>query len=323
MLVDGEGKVVFGLYGPCPDDFPTALRAELRAVLVLLKHAIPPLVVHVDCQTVVDGWDRGQEWCDSSCRPDADLWRELWRLVDDVGPGVTLVKCKGHATDSDVAAGKATLFEKVANDNADHFARAGATIAEQQCPNGDLIRGYQAAQRWYHWLATLAAEMPKDTQDVVVVPNAPQRVPRQEVRLHESMPHALEKSSDRWTCTVCRLHVSIAATMKCKKAFYRSACRGDMAARAVANPVEGRPHVLFLSGSVTWCKTCGRYSSKRTNALAREACAGRPQKGSEGPLARLKAGIHPKQADLVLPRAMRLSGRVCQPYPAASSRQFA
>ena len=43
VLVDGEGKVIGGLYGPCPDHFPTAFRAELRAVIELLVLAVPPL----------------------------------------------------------------------------------------------------------------------------------------------------------------------------------------------------------------------------------------------------------------------------------------
>ena len=37
-LVDAEAKVVAGLYGPCPDPFPSSLRAELRAIIQLLAY---------------------------------------------------------------------------------------------------------------------------------------------------------------------------------------------------------------------------------------------------------------------------------------------
>ena len=316
VLVDAEGKIIFGLYGPCPGDFPTALRAELRAVVVLLKHALPPLTTHVDCQTVVDGWTKGREWCEASCRPDADLWRELWRLLEDVGPGVVMMKCKGHATEADVSSGRATNFEKVANDNADHYAGAGATIAEQQRPNDGLITGYKDARRWYHWLATLAADLPRDTQEVVATPDQEAKAPRRANGLHDSQPHSPEKSSDRWTCTVCQLHVSVTASGKCRSTFFRSACRGNVADRAAANAATGKRHQLYVSGEITWCMTCGRYSSKRTNGLATQACDGYPKKGSAGPLGRPKAGVHPKRPDEALPRATRLQpSRLCRPLP--------
>ena len=48
VLVDAEAKVVAGLYGPCPDPFPSSLRAELRAIIQLLPLASPPLVIWVD-----------------------------------------------------------------------------------------------------------------------------------------------------------------------------------------------------------------------------------------------------------------------------------
>ena len=59
VLVDNEADVIAGLYGTCPDPFPTAARAELRAVIHMLELALPPFTIWVDNKRVVDGWVRG------------------------------------------------------------------------------------------------------------------------------------------------------------------------------------------------------------------------------------------------------------------------
>ena len=56
ILVDEEGSIRHGLYGSCPDAFPTSLRAELWGLLKILELALPPLVIWVDNAEVVGGW---------------------------------------------------------------------------------------------------------------------------------------------------------------------------------------------------------------------------------------------------------------------------
>ena len=53
VLVDSSGDIVHGLYGSCPDCFPTSLGAELRGVLKLLELAQLPVKIWVDNQGVV------------------------------------------------------------------------------------------------------------------------------------------------------------------------------------------------------------------------------------------------------------------------------
>ena len=173
ILVDDVGKIIFGIYGPCDCHFPTALRAELQAVLMMLRNALPPLTIHVGCKTVVDGWRKGKSWCTSSSRPDADLWAQIWRIKEDIGPGVEVIKCKGHATDKDVETGRCSKFDKDANDHADYYAGAGVDIAIDHAPNDELVKQYKEARRWYLWLAALAAELPADTQQRQIAPPAP------------------------------------------------------------------------------------------------------------------------------------------------------
>ena len=122
ILVNENGAIQHGLYGSCPDAFPTSLRAELWGLLKMLELAIPPLTVWVDNAGVVNGWHKGPAWCTAAARPAADLWRQVWRVLDDIGGGIVIRKCKGHATEADVAAGRATVFTKTGNEQADHYA---------------------------------------------------------------------------------------------------------------------------------------------------------------------------------------------------------
>ena len=163
VVADPAGDVTFGLYGPCPDPYPTAFRAELRAVCELLMVAVPPLTIWVDNQEVLDGWAKGRKWCVASARTAADLWKWFWNKIDDIeSENITLVKTKGHATEADVQAGRSSEFERKGNDNADHFAGRGVEVALHQSPNAQEIQSYKEAQSWYRWLTLLCAHWPKD-----------------------------------------------------------------------------------------------------------------------------------------------------------------
>eukprot|EP00974_Lingulodinium_polyedra_P006013 568656-Lingulodinium_polyedra.AAC.1 len=61
------------------------LRGELWAVLQALRRACLPITVHTDNGTVVRGFARGERWCTASGRPHADVWRQIWFVVRDLG----------------------------------------------------------------------------------------------------------------------------------------------------------------------------------------------------------------------------------------------
>jgi ribonuclease HI len=165
ILVDVNGLIIAGLYGTCGDRFPTAFRAELRAVVQMLRHALPPLTIWTDNSGVVDGWTNGREWCCSSARSAADLWREFWWILGDMClDGISIRKCKGHATEADVEAGRSSAFLRAGNDHADYFAGRGVDIEEHEVPAEAARQAYNVAKQWYTWLAVLAEEWQVDTQ---------------------------------------------------------------------------------------------------------------------------------------------------------------
>ena len=82
--------------GPMGELYPTALRAELRAVNEALRCASLPLTMHTDNQQVVDGSQNGKSWSCAPERDGADIWRDIWRLLDDIGLRVRIMKVEAH-----------------------------------------------------------------------------------------------------------------------------------------------------------------------------------------------------------------------------------
>ena len=60
VIVDARGRLLYGMYGPNPHPFPSSFNSELLAVIMLLRRATAPLVVHTDNQSVIDGWRAGR-----------------------------------------------------------------------------------------------------------------------------------------------------------------------------------------------------------------------------------------------------------------------
>ena len=78
----------------------SSFRAELRALLEVLQIAVPPVRIHTDNKSVVDGVQSGKEWCTRAKAAGADLWRSVFdRLEELKGQGeVAVVKVKAHTS---------------------------------------------------------------------------------------------------------------------------------------------------------------------------------------------------------------------------------
>ena len=175
MIVDARGNLLYGMYGPNPHPFPTAFNSELLAVIMLLRRATAPLVVHTDNQAVIDGWRAGKRRTTASSNASADLWRDFWFCLEAMGPGVSLVKVKGHATEQDVDEGRSTNRHRRANGHADTFAVRGTDVAEDMAPTNAKL--YDEARAWYGYLLTLSGDWKKDATPYedwhVVTPEPP------------------------------------------------------------------------------------------------------------------------------------------------------
>ena len=66
---------------------------------------------------------KGKKW---PMTKHGDLWQVLWRGISIRGAGATVfTKVKGHATDKDIAEGRADQYSKDGNDQADEQADLG------------------------------------------------------------------------------------------------------------------------------------------------------------------------------------------------------
>ena len=277
VMINEHGLVVGGIYGTCPNFFPSSLRAELWGVIQALRHALLPLTLWVDNSGVVDGFAKGREWCCHSGRQAADLWRLLWWKVDDLGyGGISILKTKGHATYADIQEGNASWLGKIGNDHADHFAKMGAQLAEElSSTQGDRL-AFRQAKAWYAWLATLVSHWPSDTT---------------------------KRGVKRKRSPQCRRRAASSRR--------NASPTPGVAAASVPTDVGrrfGNGHQVFQSGQLFWCHVCGAYAELRFKSL-KTTCQGKAGKGPRaGQLSRLLKGQHPLDAKERLPPPVRVIG---------------
>ena len=263
VLVGDNADVIAGFYGPCADHYPTAFRAELRAVIELLVLAAPPINIFVDNQEVIDGWVKGQPWCCSVGRSAADLWRVFWHRVQDIGQeGISIIKCKGHATLADVQAGRSTPFTRKGNDHADHFAGRGVDVAEEMVPSAQWRLQSSEARQWYGWLCVLCSRWPQDV---------------------DLRPRCAAKKE---------------AKPKAKSSRLAMAKQGAPAAVVIEDQSLARAktlhqsHQLKSAGQLIWCDSCGAYGQHRFKDLKTQCC-GEAKSSKLGQLIALREGRHP------------------------------
>eukprot|EP00973_Karenia_brevis_P063653 8849122-Karenia_brevis.AAC.1 len=159
---------MFNIGGPLPGEEQTNQRAELYAVLHVLRTEKRRVEIRSDSQYVLDGclrllpkW-RQQGWRTARGRAlaNADLWKEVYALLQSRGNGYTkLVKVKGHATHHDVENGVSTIFDKIGNDSADVLAVAGAAAH-------GLPRRERREQLWRIAVTKSIQEMMADILDI-------------------------------------------------------------------------------------------------------------------------------------------------------------
>jgi hypothetical protein len=57
----------------------------MLAVLYALQHCGSTIHIATDYLPAVTGFHRGKQWCVSSRSKFADVWRQIWERIDDIG----------------------------------------------------------------------------------------------------------------------------------------------------------------------------------------------------------------------------------------------
>eukprot|EP00959_Pyramimonas_sp_CCMP1952_P408897 8569218-Pyramimonas_sp.AAC.1 len=81
----GDHRILVCAYGALPGPVQTSPRAELYAVVQILRVAMLPTTIYTDYLDLPEGLSRGPSWGCSPRRPNSDLWCEIWRRIEDLG----------------------------------------------------------------------------------------------------------------------------------------------------------------------------------------------------------------------------------------------
>jgi ribonuclease HI len=326
MLTKEGTQVALALWGPLRIDLPvqrTIARAELYAVWKVLQNCMPPVRLHVDCGLVVDGILKGRRWCEHSSRPHADIWKLVWRKLEDVGlsdEGVQVVKIAAHLSKAkklalDPEQGKL----HIANEKADQYAKQGADLGTNRflAVIGQAVTN--AAEKVTGALDYLAgcgkAVLERDGKWLDVTPpprgigDSVKQVEKDSVKLPKKhLFCGIIDGHPEWLqCGVCLKTVRGARELEvgmltaCVEHPAHRLCRGTLASHASANG-----HHLWSTGPHVWCALCGHHTERCRRKLA-TPCTGVVV--AKWCLANLRAGRAPRArvAEAPVGRPVRLT----------------
>ena len=226
------GEYVLGIWSPCPDRFPTAHRAEVWAIDVALRHVTKlPLTVVTDNFNAVLAYQPGKRYCIDAARPAADLWKSIWRRIEELTQNpedVRLVWAKGHATDAHVASGATTEHHRVLNDRADALVAKAIQRAVDERPNKAAFAIYDRQVAFYRLLGRMCSSFPDDYQDLGKPAETPSEETPPQVEAWEvdpARPHDLwQHQRGTIACARCG-QVTGTTTSSALKVLARSSCR--------------------------------------------------------------------------------------------------
>ena len=231
VAYDQQGTWKWTLSGTVAEEHSTSYRAELKALLEVLRIALPPLTIHCDNDQVVQGRLRGKEWCTAATTDCADLGREVWRYLDDKEGEVSIVWVKGHTTWMDVLTRRVTLQQHKGNELADAAAKTARARAEAIAPPAACNGHIKRAIAWYRWILEFATDWVFKEREEDGMEAEEDREEREEHRVSVKLRHEVWSLKGKEVCRRCNRPA--AAEGSHSKAFRREECKGAATGRAL------------------------------------------------------------------------------------------
>ena len=219
-------------------------RAELRALLEALRVGTPPLRIHVDNQSVVDGVSSSREACTSSTAADADLWHRVWEELEVARAkgSVEVLKVKAHTGWLDVLNRRISPRDQYGNWLADQAAKACARHSEDQAPTWRINAEIRKAVAWLKWAARCAASWTVDIEPIDKTGVSRRKADNREgVCVDSHLRHELWAIGSRAVCRRCGLSSQVGP--EGHGAIAASRCCGSAAGRAAAQSTGNVNHV--------------------------------------------------------------------------------
>ncbi len=303
VSANGEWRTRESMRGVISGWLSTVHRGELKALVEHLRHAGLAVTYVGDCKDVLDGVRDGIPPALTSARnPNADLWREAQRLIQQHGTTPLVKKTKAHRSRASAVGDRDDGLEHwLGNDAADTAAKSLARqlAAADNRPQEDeehraahrniMARvAFGTAWRFRHRTALQSRQSQRAEEE------------EDERQLDEGERHIFRQREDGTTeCQRCR---RMAGGKKGLSRLWKSPCQGD-----IAGKFHGSHDMLFNDG-VWWCRLCGAFSARWPRQLLMQ-CSGYPRsEAQKNVLNRLRSGRPPTTAAyLVGVRALEIS----------------
>ena len=282
------------VWGPLPVALPVQrriARAELFAVLVVLRSCLPPIRLHVDCALILRGIQAGERWCTHSGRPHADVWRMIWARLADIGlgqDGASFFKVKAHQSKARIAeASDDDQHLLVANSAADTWAKEGAKVGVNELlefVDQAVTEAAEQVEGALTHIAGLADALLRGQGSWGDAAPPPKREPRNRQPLSEvpvAQRHTMVRTVYGAQCSRCYRR---AYSDEGRTRLETSACAGHVVTRLVLDDLgqfaSVHGHRLWCTGPYVWCSRCGCHASQRVQKLTDPCNGGLPAKGN-------------------------------------------
>ncbi len=250
VQIDELGRWASTLNGTLGGPFASSFRAELKAILEALRIAVPPITLHTDNAAVIGGIQKGKEWCTSSKAKCADIWKDIWFYIEELGDDVRFVKVKAHTTWMDVLLGRTEHVHHYGNDLADQAAKAATRAAEADSPAAGANAQLRRALAWMKWLITYVGGWsddvdPLERQGHDIGDDEARKMARACRKVAGVITHEVWKLSDEMLCRRCgkTARAGAAATE-----WAMTQCRGSAGGRAAAHATGNVNYIWFKYG---------------------------------------------------------------------------
>ena len=279
-------------WGPTPLRLPvdarSIKRSEMYALVFVLLHAFLPVTIWTDHKAIVDGLARGRAWCTAARRHHADIWCQVWRLLDELGIAEgtadlrNLVRhVKAHRSlraiqllgdeEQRVAMGN-RLVDAMAKRGAEEAPGFGRDLAVRKL--SEQVKWAIRSIAWWHNHADFADGWPDVTpwrQWSGQLASAPLQEPRWQ---QHGQPHLLHEEGSTLVSRRCaRWARSRAGRGRLQRGRCRPRPPEEAAQRGAV--VVWNEHILMLAGdNLIWCLRCGRWAHRYTSHLRSQVCRG-------------------------------------------------
>ena len=246
VCYSAEGVPMWVLKGICGEPHASINRAELRAVLEVMRLSVGDVTIKSDSAFVVRGFKvEGKEACTASWHEAADLWREGWEIFEELGGRVSVEKVRAHTTWGDVMEGEVTHMDFVGNREADRAAKEALKVAKLEAPAEAYNSALAMAVLWGKWVMDYASAWdPNQAEEEALAEEAWEREGAEERENLEATRNSL--AHELWRgrgCVVCRRCGRESTMHRPIHTFGADACKGTAAGRVMA---AGTGNINFL-----------------------------------------------------------------------------